>query len=85
LGMFEHLVKELNDHFGSGKYRFLPAGGARSIIDAAAVNAIAGFCQGTPRLIDNLMTDALTLGAQLKKQSIDAEIILAASNNQSLR
>jgi hypothetical protein len=31
------------------------------------------------------MTDALTLGAQLKKQSIDAEIILAASNNQSLR
>lgn len=61
------------------------AGGARSIIDDAAVNAIAGFCQGTPRLIDNLMTDALTLGAQLKKQSIDAETIVAASNNQSLR
>ena len=61
------------------------AGGARSIIDDAAVNAIAVFCQGTPRLIDNLMIDALTLGAQLKKQSIDAETILAASNNQSLR
>lgn len=60
------------------------AGGARSIIDDAAINAIAGFCQGTPRLIDNLMTDALTLGAQLKKPSIDAELILAASNNQSL-
>ena len=44
-----------------------------------AVNAIAGFCQGNPRLIDNLMTDALTLGSQLKKQSIDAEVILAAS------
>jgi hypothetical protein len=31
------------------------------------------------------MTDALTLGAQFKKLSIGAEIILAASNNQSLR
>jgi len=58
---------------------------ARSIIDDAAVNAVTGFCQGTLRLIDNFVFDALTLGTQLQKQTIDAETILAASNNQSLR
>ena len=47
------------------------AGGARSIIDAAAINAIAGFCQGTPRLIDNLMTDALTLIAASGRETVD--------------
>jgi general secretion pathway protein A len=57
------------------------AGGARSIIDEAAVNAIAGYCQGVPRVINSVMTNALMLGAQLKKQNIDSEIILAASNN----
>lgn len=30
------------------------------------------------------MTDALTIGAQQDKYVIDAEIILAAANNQSL-
>jgi len=30
------------------------------------------------------MTDALTIGAQQEKTSIDAEVILAAANNQSL-
>lgn len=31
-----------------------------------------------------LMTDALILGTQLKKNTIDTEIILAASNNLAL-
>ena len=30
------------------------------------------------------MTDALTIGAQQEKTVIDAEVILAAANNQSL-
>lgn len=30
------------------------------------------------------MTDALTIGAQQDKPTIDAETILAAANNQSL-
>lgn len=60
------------------------AGGSRSIMGADALQAITGYCQGNPRIIDNLMTNALTLGAQLKKQVIDSEIILASVNEQTL-
>ena len=40
--------------------------------------------KGIPHLIDNLMTDALTLGSQQDKKVIDAEIIRAAVDNQGL-
>lgn len=60
------------------------AGAAHSIIDDSAVHAVANFCQGTPRIINTVMTDALILGAQLKKNIIDTEIILSACNNLSL-
>ncbi len=49
-----------------------------------AVSAIHGYSEGNARKIDNLMTDALTIGAQQDKHTIDSEIILAAANNQSL-
>jgi type II secretory pathway predicted ATPase ExeA len=64
--------------------RIEAASGSRMIIEEAAINAVAGFSQGTPRIINSVMTNALLLGAQLKKQIIDAEIILAASNNLTL-
>ncbi|MDE8700547.1 ExeA family protein [[Ruminococcus] lactaris] len=60
------------------------AGAAESIIDPAALAATHSFTQGNPRLIDNLMTDALTIGSQQNKQVIDAEIIRAAVDNQGL-
>lgn len=60
------------------------AGASASIIDTAALAATHSFTQGNPRLIDNLMTDALTLGTQQKKTVIDAEIIRAAVDNQGL-
>lgn len=60
------------------------AGGARAIIDEAAVQAAVGHCQGTPRLINTLMTSALMLGAQEKKKTIDADTIRAASNSLAL-
>ena len=50
--------------------RIEAAGGARSIIDEAAVHAIASFCQGTPRIINTVMTNALLLGCQLKKRRL---------------
>ncbi len=65
--------------------RIEAAGGAPSLINEAAVHAVANFCQGTPRIINTLMTDALILGTQLKEITIDTEIILAASNNLALR
>lgn len=39
---------------------------------------------GIPRLVDNLMTDALALGAQMDKKTIDTEVILAAVSSQNL-
>lgn len=64
--------------------RLEAAGGARTIMDDAAVHAVANSCQGTPRLINSLMTDALILGSQLQKTVIDTEVIMAASNNLAL-
>lgn len=64
--------------------RIEAAGGARSIIDEAATYAVAGCCQGAPRIINSIMTNALMLGAQLKKNSIDSDTILAATNNLAL-
>lgn len=60
------------------------AGGSKTIIGQDALSVIVGFCQGNPRIIDNLMTDALMLGAQLGKQAIDGEVIMAAANAQAL-
>lgn len=41
----------------------------------AALAAAHSFTQGNPRLIDNLMTDALTIGFQQERKVIDAETI----------
>ena len=60
------------------------AGASVTIIDPSALAAAHSFTQGNPRLIDNLMTDALTIGAQQDKKVIDAEVIRAAVDNQGL-
>ena len=46
-------------------------------------NAVHGYSERNARKIDNLMTDALTIGAQQGKMVINAEVILAAAKNQS--
>jgi len=60
------------------------AGGSRNILEPSAISTAHSYSQGNPRLIDNLMCDALALGAQLDKKTIDSETMLAAVNNQSL-
>lgn len=60
------------------------AGASGTIIDPSAPAAAHSFTQGNPHLIDNLMTDALTIGAQQDKKVIDAEVIRAAVDNQGL-
>ena len=60
------------------------AGSSRAIIDDAALNAVAGNTNGNPRLIDNIMSDALMIGAQQDKKCIDTDVILAAVSNQNL-
>ena len=59
-------------------------------ITAAAIatnsfpSAVHSYTQGNPRLIDNLMTDALMIGSQLEKTVINAEVIHDAVENQGL-
>ena len=60
------------------------AGAADSILGDGTLPAIAGYAHGCPRLLDNLMTEALMLGAQLEKPSLDTDIIMAAANNLAL-
>lgn len=60
------------------------AGGAQNIIDEAAVLAVANCCHGTPRVINNVMTNALMIGNQTKKHSIDIETIMRASESLAL-
>ena len=60
------------------------AGGSAGIIDQAVLSAVHSHSQGNPRLVDNLMTNALVLGAQMDKKTIDTEVILAAVSNQNL-
>ena len=60
------------------------AGAAESILGEGTLPAIIGYARGCPRLLDNLMNEALLLGAQLEKSSLNTEIILAAANNLAL-
>lgn len=59
-------------------------GSSKAIINESTLLAVASHTHGNPRLIDNLMSDALVIGAQQDKKSIDTDIILAAVNNQNL-
>ena len=59
------------------------AGGSDQIIDTAALSALNGMSQNNPRIIDNIMTDALAIAMQTGKHVIDADVILAAVNHQS--
>ena len=60
------------------------AGAADSILGDGTLPAIIGFACGCPRLLDNLMNEALKLGAQLEKPSLDTDVIMAAANNLAL-
>jgi len=60
------------------------AGAAESILGEGTLSAIAGYAKGCPRLMDNLMNEALKLGAQLEKPSLDTDTIMAAANNMAL-
>jgi type II secretory pathway predicted ATPase ExeA len=65
-------------------HKLRAANAADSILGAGALNAIIGYARGCARLIDNLMVEALKLGAQQHKHSLDNDIIMAAVNNLAL-
>lgn len=65
------------------RHKIRSAGASEQIIDEAALAALNSMSQNNPRVIDNIMTDALTIAMQSSKQTIDADVILAAVNHQS--
>ena len=73
--------EEVSDYIS---YKFSLAGASISILGEGTLPTIISYCHGTPRLIDNLMNEALTLGAQLNKTVIDTDIIMAAINSLTL-
>jgi len=60
------------------------AGATKSILGEGTLPAIIGYARGCPRLLDNLMNEALMLGTQLEQSLLNTEIILAAVNNLAL-
>ena len=55
-----------------------------SSLGSGTLPAIYGFAHGCSRLVDNLMVEALSLGAHLQLHSLDTDTIYAAANNLSL-
>ena len=66
------------------RHKLVCAGGAETIIDPAALSALHSHSQGNPRVVDNLMSDALLLGTQMDKKAIDPDTILAAVSGRNL-
>jgi type II secretory pathway predicted ATPase ExeA len=65
------------------RHKIRCAGGSEQIIDEAAMSALNSMSQHNPRVIDNIMTDAMMIAMQQDKHTIDAGVIMAATNNQS--
>jgi len=66
-------------------HKITAAGGSPTILADGAAAAVHGFSNGNPRIIDNVMSDALDIGEQLRKAVIDTDVILGAVENQSLQ
>lgn len=60
------------------------AGASPRIFDDSAMLTAFGSCNASLRQLNLILTKALTIGAQNKKQNIDSEIILAAVNDIAL-
>ena len=60
------------------------AGATTAIMEDGAIGTLVAHTEGNPRIIDNVMTDALIIGEQQKKRKIDQDVILAAVENRRL-
>lgn len=59
-------------------HKIQSAGGAASIIDPAATNAVIAAAHGNSRKLDRIMSQAILIGAQNKKTTIDTDTIEAS-------
>jgi type II secretory pathway predicted ATPase ExeA len=67
------------------QHKFNVAGASfREIIGEGVMAAIEAGCNGNPRLVDQMMTKALTAGAQRQQKVIDTDLILWAADSIAL-
>lgn len=66
------------------RHKIRLAGGAEQVINEGALSALNSMSQHNPRIIDNIMTDAMAIAMQAGKHTIDADVILGAVNHQTL-
>jgi general secretion pathway protein A len=59
------------------------AGAKHSIFSDDAITAVASLSQGWPRIINNICINSLLVGAQARKDLIDAEVIRIAAGEAS--
>lgn len=65
-------------------HKFALAGASVGILGEGVLASVHGYAAGNPRIIDSLMGEALTLGAQLGLETLNTDIIMAATNNLAL-
>lgn len=65
------------------RHKIRCAGGSEQVINESALSALNSMSQHNPRIIDNIMTDALAIAMQADKHTIDADVILGAVNHQA--
>jgi len=63
------------------RHKFLAANASFDILGEGTVSAIIACCKNNPRMIDNLMIQALTIGAQNQMHVLDTDVIYSASNS----
>jgi type II secretory pathway predicted ATPase ExeA len=61
------------------------AGGSDMLYDEAALRAAYASSAGSVRTYNHILTKALTIGAQIKAPSIDAEMVMSAANEMAIR
>ena len=62
----------------------MPHNCSAQIINEAAMSALNSMSQSNPRVIDNIMSAAMSIAMQSGKHTIDADAIMAAVNHQAL-
>jgi general secretion pathway protein A len=73
--------KEVGEYI---EYNLKAAGAGMPIFTADALEAVASLSHGWPRVVNNLCLNSLLLGAQAKKEHIDAEIVRLASRETGM-
>jgi type II secretory pathway predicted ATPase ExeA len=73
--------QEVSDYL---THKFRIANASLSILGEGVVPAVAGYSRGNPRIIDRILFDALTIGAQNNATVVSTDIVLSAVNNLSL-